>query len=286
MASRIVVAVAVVALLLAATLFTVPENETVLRVRGGSVAQQNLAPGLHARVPLLDHIVRIAARGYDSRAAGIDVTSSDGQTATVDAEIRWRVVDAARYVAALGASERAADRRLESEAGTAVKAACAAHTLQEIVGSGDGALLAGSLGRLNARTKELGIEVRGLQMQRIDLRGAAAAAAERRMQQGFQTQLVEERERAGSEAQALRTQADEEGAATVAAAQRDAARVRGEGEAQAAAIYARAWSASPEFAAFYRSLQAYRATLGREGDVLVLSPDGEFFKYLHNPARH
>jgi modulator of FtsH protease HflC len=106
------------------------------------------------------------------------------------------------------------------------------------------------------------------------------------MQQGFLAQLTEERERAGSEAQQLRAAADQQGVATVAAGQRDAQRIRGEGEAQAAVIYARAWGASPEFAAFYRSLQAYRATLGREGDVLVLTPDGDFFKYLHNPARH
>ena len=286
MGSRIATAAVIVALLLATALYTVDESESVLRLRGATLVEQGPAPGLHVRVPLLDRIVRINARGYATRAAGIDVTSSDGKGATVEADIRWRVVDAAAYVKALGASTHTADRRLEGDAGAAIKAACATHTLQEIVGSATGPLLTGAVAAVNGRVKGLGIEVRSLALQRIDLKDAAAEVVQQRMQQGFLAQLTEERERAGSEAQQLRAEADQQAAATVAAGQRDAQRIRGEGEAQAAVIYARAWGASPEFAAFYRSLAAYRATLGREGDVLVLTPDGEFFKYLHNPARH
>jgi membrane protease subunit HflC len=285
MVGRIATVVVVVVLLLAAALYTVSENESVLRLRGAAIAEQGLAPGLHARVPLLDRIVRIDAHGYATRATGVDLTSSDGQAATAEVDIRWRVADAARYVATLGADARAADRRLEGDVGAAIKAASATRTLQEIVGSGDAALLASAVAAVNGRVKELGVEVHALALQRIDLKDAAAEAVQRRMQQGFLAQLAEERERAGTEAQQLRTAADLQGAATLAAGQRDAQRIRGEGEAQAAIVHARAWGASPEFAAFYRSLQAYRATLGREGDVLVLTPDGDFFKYLHNPAR-
>ncbi len=286
MGSRIATAAVIVALLLAAALYTVNEGESVLRLRGATLVEQGPAPGLHVRVPLLDRIVRINARGYATRAAGIDVTSSDGKGATVEADIRWRVVDAAAYVKALDASTRTADRRLEGDAGAAIKAACATHTLLEIVGSATDPLLTGAVAAVNGRVKELGIEVRSLALQRIDLKDAAAEVVQQRMQQGFLAQLTEERERGGSEAQQLRAEADQQAVAILAAGQRDAQRIRGDGEAQAAVIYARAWGASPEFAAFYRSLAAYRATLGREGDVLVLTPDGEFFKYLHNPARH
>jgi membrane protease subunit HflC len=286
MAGRIATALFIVVLLLAVTLFAVGENERVLRLRGNTIVEQALAPGLHARVPLLDRVVRIDALGYATRASGIDVTSSDGQTASVDADIHWRVVDAASFVTALDASESAADRRLAGDVGAAVRTVCATRTLQEIIGGGDAAPLRSAVASVNARVRELGIEVSALGLLRIDLKDAAAELVQRRMQQGFQAQLAEERGRAGAEALQLRAAADEQGAAAVAAGQRDAQRLRGEGEAQAAAIYARAWGASPEFAAFYRSLQAYRAVLGREGDVMVLTPDGDFFKYLHNPARH
>jgi membrane protease subunit HflC len=286
MRARLTIAVALIGLLLAATLFTVPENETVLRLRGGSIVERQLAPGLHARVPLLDRVLRIATRGYGARATGIDIVSSDGRSATVEADVRWRVVDAAAFVGALNGDAAGAGRRLQGDAGAAIRAACAARTMQEIVGTRGPALLGDAIAAVNGRVRGLGIEVSGLELQRVDLKEAAAQAVQQLMQQGFQAQLAVERERAVSEAQQLRAQADQQGIATLAAGQRDAQRIRGQGEAQAAAIYARAWSASPEFAAFYRSLAAYRATLGREGDVLVLTPDGEFFKYLHNPARH
>ncbi|MFO1402035.1 MAG: SPFH domain-containing protein [Steroidobacteraceae bacterium] len=286
MAARLATLLLLLALLLAATLYTVPEDQTVLRLRGGAVVERDLAPGLHARVPLLERIVRIQAGGYATRATGIDVTTADGKAVGVEADVRWRVADAGAFVDKLDADAAAAGRRLQGDAGAAIHAACASRTLAELIGTRDPQLLAPAVAAVNARVRELGIEVTGLGLQRLDLKDAAAQAVQQAMQRGFQAQLAEERERAESEADQLRAEADQQGAEALAAAQKEAQRIRGQGEAQAALVYAHAWGASPEFAAFYRSLAAYRATLGREGDVLVLTPDGEFFKYLHNPARH
>lgn len=286
MATRITTLLLLALLLLTATLFTVPEDQAVLRLRGNTVVERDLAPGLHVRVPLLERIVRIQAHGYAVRVTGVDVTTADGKSAGVEAEVRWRVVDAGAFVQALGADAGAAGRRLQGDAGAAIRAACAAHTLAELIGTRSAELLAPAVTAVNGRVRELGIAVSGLGVQRVELREAAAQAVQQAMQQGFQAQLADERERVESEADQLRAQADQQGAEALADAQREAQRIRGQGEAQAALVYARAWNASPEFAAFYRSLAAYRATLGREGDVLVLTPDGEFFKYLHNPARH
>jgi membrane protease subunit HflC len=94
------------------------------------------------------------------------------------------------------------------------------------------------------------------------------------------------RAEATAEGERLRAEADRNRAEILAAANRDAQRMRGGADAEVAAIYARAYGANPEFAAFYRSLQAYRNALGRDGDILVIEPDGEFYKYLRNPARH
>lgn len=286
MATRITSLLLAVVLLLAATLYTVPEDQSVLRLRGGVVVERNLAPGLHASVPLLDRIVRIEAHGYAVRATGIDVTSNDGKPASVEADVRWRVADAATFVRVLGGDAAAAGRRLQGDAGAAIRAACGARSLAEIIGTPGPELLESARSAVNGRVRELGIEVTGLALQRVELKDAAAQGVLAAMQRGFQEQLAEERERADSDANQLRAQADQQGADALAEGQREAQRIRGQGEAQAALIYARAWGASPEFAAFYRSLAAYRATLGREGDVLVITPDGEFFKYLHNPARH
>ncbi len=285
MLARVTTVLLGVVLLLAATLFTVPDDESVLRLRGAAVVERDLAPGLHARVPLLERIVRIRSRGYATRVTGVDITGSDGRSASVEADVRWGVIDAAAFVRQLDADAEATGRRLQGDVAAAIRATCASRTLVELIGAHSPQLLAPALAALNARVRELGISVSGIALQRVDLKDAAAQLVQQAMRQGFEAQLAEERERAATEADQLRAQADQQGAEAVARAQKEAQQIRGQGEAQAALIYARAWGASPEFAAFTRSLAAYRATLGREGDVLVLTPDGEFFKYLHNPAR-
>ncbi|MCC7462047.1 MAG: hypothetical protein IT480_06240 [Gammaproteobacteria bacterium] len=285
MAARILIVLLGVLLVLVATLFTVGDAETVLRVRGDVVVGRDLSPGLHARVPLFERIVRFRTQGYATRVTGVDLTSSDGKPVSVELDVRWQVVDAAAYVRKLGADATAAGHRLQADAGAAIRPVGASHTLLELIGIHGPQPLEAALEAINGRVRELGIAVRGLSLQRIDLKDAAAQTVQQAMRQGFEAQLASERERAETEADQLRAQADQQGAEALARAQQEAQQIRGRGEAQAALIQARAWNASPEFAVFYRSLAAYRATLGREGDVLVLTPDGEFFKYLHNPAR-
>lgn len=285
MGARIVTAVVAVLLLLAATLFTVQEHQSAWRVRDGKIVTADLAPGLHAHLPLLERIVRIDADGYGTRAAGVDVTSSDGQAVMLELAVDWRVIDPQAYLAEFDANAAAASRRIEGDVATAARKQLAPKTLAQIAGLDDAAVFTPVIASMNETLKPLGIAVHSLDLQRVDLKEAAAELVQQRMQQGFQAQLAEEQARAGAEAQLLRAAADEQGAAIIATAQRDAQRIRGTGEAQAAGILARAWGANAEFAIFYRSLAAYRATLGREGDVLVLTPDGEFFKYLHDSAR-
>lgn len=285
MGARIATAVIVVLLLLSTTLFTVQEHQSAWRVRDGKIVTPDLAPGLHVHLPLLERIVRINADGYGTRAAGVDVTSSDGQTMLLELAVDWRVVAAQSYLGEFDASVAAASRRVEDAVATAARKELAPKSLAEIAALDDAAVFTPVIASMNETLEPLGIAVQALSLQRIDLKDAAAELVQQRMQQGFQAQLAEEQARAGTEAQALRAEADAQGAEILATARRDAQRIRGTGEAQAAGILARAWGANAEFALFYRSLAAYRATLGREGDVLVLTPDGEFFKYLHDSAR-
>jgi len=125
-----------------------------------------------------------------------------------------------------------------------------------------------------------------VRVKRIDPSEQAANAIYARMQSAYDAQARQVRATGAAAADQLRADAERNRDAIIAAAERDAQRLRGEGDAQAATIHARAYGANPEFAAFYRSLQAYRNVLGHEGDVLVIQPDGEFYKYLHDPARH
>jgi membrane protease subunit HflC len=107
-----------------------------------------------------------------------------------------------------------------------------------------------------------------------------------RMQAAFAAKSAQIRAEGASDAGQIRSEAERNRAEILASANRDAQRLRGEGDGQAATIYARAYGRSPEFASFYRSLQAYRTALGREGDILVIVPEGDFYKYLRSAARH
>jgi len=130
------------------------------------------------------------------------------------------------------------------------------------------------------------VQVLDARVQRIDTSDELAGAVFKRMQADFAAQAAQIRAEGNAEAERLRAEAERNRGELLAAANRDAQRVRGEGDAQAAAIYARSYGRNPEFAAFYRSLQAYRAVLVREGDLLVIEPEGDFYKYLRNAARH
>ncbi len=130
----------------------------------------------------------------------------------------------------------------------------------------------------------IGVELIDVRMQRIDLQEDVASSVYESMKHGFESIARTERGEGEKEKHIRMAEADRKRTELVAKALADAQRIRGEGDATAAAIYAQAYNRNPEFYAFYRSLQAYRNSLGREGDVLVISPDSEFFRYLKNPA--
>ena len=123
-------------------------------------------------------------------------------------------------------------------------------------------------------------------MQRIDTTEEVTNAVLKRMQAVFAAKSAQIRAEGASDAGRMRAEAERNRAEILSGANRDAQRLRGEGDGQAAMIYARAYGRSPEFATFYRSLQAYRSALGLAGDILVIEPEGDFYKYLRSAARH
>ena len=128
--------------------------------------------------------------------------------------------------------------------------------------------------------------VQDVSLQRVDLPDDLRTAAYQRMQAQFEAQAKQLRADATEALAKSRADTEQKRGEIMAAATRDAQRIRGEGEAQSALVYARGYGRNVEFGAFYRSLQAYRTVLGREGDILVIEPDGDFFKYLHSSGKH
>lgn len=272
-------------LLLAATsLFTVSESQLAIRTEFGAVVGTHYLPGLHLKWPW-DQVVKLDRRVLSQSYPGETFLTSDNRGLTVDFYVKWRIKDAQAYFQATGGEEDLAGERLAEIVKDGIKSVVAQRTLGQIVSAARSAVTDEMFGEASQRVAALGIQLVDVRVQRIDLPDEVASRVYDSMEESFKKVASGRRAQGASEALAIRAAADRQRTAIIAAAQRDALKVRGEADAQAARIYARAYSKNPEFYAFYRSLQAYRNALGKEGDLLVITPDGEFFKYLKDPDK-
>jgi membrane protease subunit HflC len=196
------------------------------------------------------------------------------------------VADPARFQAAAGADEQRAAGQLADALRSELKTAYAGRTLAQLLAAPRGGIDAPLQARLAGHASSLGLQLLDAQVVRIDPTDDAANAIFRGMQARYGAEAARVRAEAEADSERIRAEAERMRAELIASSTRDSQRLRGQGDAQAADIYARAYGRNPEFAAFWRSLQAYRTALGREGDVLVIQPDGDFYKYLRSPARH
>ena len=279
------VAVAGLLLLLLLTMFTVSESEFAVRTRFGQVQEGNYAPGLHWCWPF-EHIERVDGRVLGQRLPGESFLAKDQQGLVVDIDLSWRVRDPRAYLRAGAGDEQTVIARLGDAVRSELKAVYAQLPMTTIIAKPLGGLSPAVMARIKPVADGLGIEVVDARVKRIDPTDEVVNAIYARMQAAYAAQTRQVRAESTAEGERLRAEAERNRAEILAAANRDAQRLRGEADAQVAAIYARSYGVNPEFAAFYRSLQAYRNALGREGDILVIEPDGEFYKYLRNSARH
>jgi membrane protease subunit HflC len=196
--------------------------------------------------------------------------------------VNWRVVDPAQYYRAVRADQATAEQRLSAIVKEGIRAAIGRRTLQEVVSAERTELMQEMLLQVQDRSPELGIEVLDVRVKRIDLAEDVSESVFSRMRQERNAVATQLRSEGEEEYVQIRAEAERERTVILAEAYRDAERIRGGGDARAAEIYAAAYGADREFYAFYRSMQAYRQSIGSDQDVLVLQPDSEFFKFLQS----
>ncbi|MEN9704732.1 MAG: hypothetical protein RLZZ393_611 [Pseudomonadota bacterium] len=281
-----VVAVLVVAGLVALTsMFQVKETQVAIRTQFGEIKGPQYGPGLHLKAPFVDQVVKFERRVVTQNYQGETFLTSENKGLIVDFYVKWRIKDVGHYYRTTGGLEDVAGSRLGEIVKDGIKSVVARRTLQEIVVAERTAFTGDMFGRASESVKELGIELVDVRVQRIDLPDEVSGSVYQRMQESFRALGNRLRAEGSAEAERIRAEADRKRTELLADSQRDAQRLRGEGDAAAGKIYAAAYGKSPEFYGFYRSLQAYRNALGKDGDVLVVAPEGEFFKYLKTPGR-
>jgi membrane protease subunit HflC len=286
MPSRPLAVVALIAALLfviTSSVFVVKETELAMKFRFGEIVRADYQPGLHFLVPFVNNVRKFDKRIITENYPAETFLTSEGKILNVDFYVKWRINDVAVYYRSTGGVEDNADRRLGEIVKDSIKSVITRLTIQQIVAAERAAVTVDLLEDLGRGVEQLGIELVDVRVRRIDLPDDVTDSVYRRMEQSFKAQAAKLRAEGQATAESIRAGADRERTEILAAAQRDAQRIRGEGDKQASDIYARTYNRDPEFYQFYRSLQAYRASIGRDQDTLVITPDSEFFRYLQRP---
>jgi len=266
-------------LFVAFSLFTVSETEYAIRTRFGAIIDTRYQPGLHLKWPW-DRVTKFDRRILSESYTGETFLTNDGRGLIVDFYMKWRVKDPATYYNAAAGSEALAAQRLAEIVKDGIKSVVAQRTLQQIVSAERAAVTNQMFGAASRNAEGLGVDLVDVRVQRIDLPDEVAARVYESMKQSFAKTASRLRAEGQQESATIRATAERQRTVILADAEREALRVRGEGDATAAQTYAHAFSRNPEFYSFYRSLQAYERALGKDGDLLVLTPDGEFFRYF------
>jgi modulator of FtsH protease HflC len=279
------IALGVLLFVAATSLFTVSEAELAIRTEFGAIVGLNYPPGLHSKWPW-DQVVKFDRRIISQTYAGETFLTNDNRGLIVDFYIKWRVKNASQYFQATGGSEDIAGRRLSEIVKDGIKSVVAERSLEQIVSAERAAVTSEMFGNASKNVAGLGAELIDVRVQSISLPDEVSTRVYESMKQNFTKIATRLRAEGQSASVRIRAQAEREKTEILANAEKDALRVHGEGDAEATSIYARAYSKNPEFYGFYRSLQAYEHSLGKDGDLLVVTPDGEFFKYLKDPGKH
>ncbi len=293
MLPNILIGVALTLLLVMGSTFTVQQTNTAIVLRLGEVIREEVGPGLRFKVPLIDTVSSFDRRLLTMTVENKRYLTSEQQDVQVDYFVAWRIKDVAQfYRAAGGGVEQQALTRLSPMVENALRNLINRSTLRELAEAGRGDVINSLLEEINRSASTLGIEVADVRIKRIDLPDDGAADTESVLDRVFNRMRADRFEVAartraeGQErAEKIRADADQRRQVILANAERDSARIRGEGDAKAAAIFAAAYGRDPEFYAFHRSLEAYRGALADGRTTLILEPDSEFFRYFNQDRR-
>ena len=268
------------------SMFVVDQRQNAIVFRLGEVVAIKADPGLYFKVPLLDNV-----RFFDVRILTIDTSeperflTSEKKNVLVDLFVKWRIIDVRQYFVSVGGDEARAQTRLLQTINDGLRAEFGNRTVHDVVSGERDKIMDLMRIKANEDASKIGVEVIDVRLKRVDLPQEVSVDVYRRMEAERKRVANELRSTGGAESEKIRADADRQREVILAEAYRDAQRIKGEGDAKAAANYAKAYEINPEFYAFYRSLEAYRASFKNKNDVLVLEPNSEFFKYLRSSGK-
>lgn len=277
----IAVIVGLVFVVIGLSAFTVNERELAIKLRFGEIREAQHEPGLHWKLPVIETVRKFPRRILKIDDAPQDVFTLDRQNMTVDFFVKWRIVDEVKFYTSTGGSQQAAVERLREIIKNSVVTEFGKRSTREAISVERMELMRDMLAKARPTAEGLGVELVDFRVKQVEFVARVRESVYEQMRAERQ-QLATQTRAEGREAAALiESTAEKQRTVIIADANRQSQIIRGEGDAKAAEIYADAYNRDPEFYAFYRSINAYKQVLGQDGDVLVLDPGNEFFRYLN-----
>jgi len=276
----LIVALAVLGILASMSVFTVTETERAIKFQLGKIQRDDYEPGLHIKWPFVQNVRKFDARIQTLDAEPERYLTVEKKNVIVDSFVKWRIASVGRFYTAVAGDARQANLRLDQIVKDGLRSEVSRRSLQEAVSGQRGQIMDVISTAANDEARDLGIEVMDVRIKRIDLPPEVSNSVFDRMRAERERVARDFRSRGQEAAERIRADADRQSTVILAEAYRDAEKLRGEGDARSAEIYASAFKKDPEFYSFYRSLDAYRSTFRGGGDVMVLEPEFDFFRYF------
>jgi len=278
----------VVALLLVASqsLYTVDQRFYAIKFQLGEIVETQSPAGLYTKWPLLQNV-----KFYDKRTLVLDnpepdrITTSEKKPLLIDFFVLWRITDVKQfYVNTQQGDEDVARQRLSTTVRANLREEINKRTVHEVISSERDKIMATTRQKADTDAKTFGVEIVDVRLRRVELPPDVTDPVYARMESERRRVANELRSLGQAESEKVRADADRQREVILAEAYRQAQKLKGEGDAKAASIYAAAYGSNPEFFAFYRSLEAYRSTFRGRNDMMVLDPSSDFFRYFRSPA--
>ncbi len=272
------------------SVFVVNEGERGIVIQFGKVkrtadgATKVYPPGLQFKVPFIDSVRTLDARIQTLDGNADRFVTSEKKDLIIDSYVKWRIADFSQFYLSTGGSVLQAESLLTRKINNGLRSEIGARTIRDIVSGERGQVMEDALKRM-ARSSEIGIEVTDVLIKQINLPDEVSSSIYQRMRAERLAVAKEHRSQGQEQAEIIRANVDRRVNVLLADADKRGREMRGEGDATAAKIYADAYTKNPEFYKFWRSLMAYRTSFDNGGDVMVLEPDSEFFRYMKEPAK-
>ena len=283
----LIVASALIALMLAAsTLFIVDQRQVAVVYALGEIKEVITTPGLKVKLPPpFQNVVFL-----DRRIQTLDspesrpIFTAEKKSLVIDWLVKWRISEPRQFIRNNGTDMRNLENRLSPVVQAAFNEEVTKRSVSGVLATERERVMNDVRQRLTDEAKAFGIEIVDVRVKRVDFVADITDAVYRRMESERKQVANELRSTGAAEAERIRADADRQREVIVAEAYRDAQKIKGEGDAQASALYADAFGRDPQFAQFYRSLEAYRASFRQKTDVMVLDPSADFFRALRSPS--